>query len=84
MTRLERLRVDAALSPEQLGAIADVAGGTIRRIEAGKGAQLATLGKLAQVFTDRAREADEDAEAVRPLDLLTHVDAESERARSAA
>ncbi len=74
MTRLEQYRTEAAFSPEQLGELAGVAGQTIRRLEAGKGAQLATLGKLAKFFTERAREDDPEALAVKPLDLLGEVD----------
>lgn len=50
MKRLEQLRVDARMTPEQLGEAAGVHGGTIRRLEAGKSARIATLGKLADYF----------------------------------
>lgn len=50
VTRLEQLRVDARLTPEVLGEKAGVSPNTIRRIENGYGAQVATLGKLADCF----------------------------------
>jgi len=50
MIRLEKLRLDARMTPEQLGEAAGVHGGTIRRLEAGKSARVATLGKLADFF----------------------------------
>lgn len=50
MTRLEQLRLDRVQTPEQLGADAKVSGKTIRRLEAGGGAQVATLGRLAKVL----------------------------------
>lgn len=46
MILLEKLRVDALLTPEQLGERVGLAGGTIRRIEQGKGAHMGTLRKL--------------------------------------
>lgn len=61
MNRLEQLRTDAKLTPEQLGAAAHVAGETVRRIERGKRAFPSTLGKLADYFgvpaSDLQREA---------------------------
>lgn len=61
MIRLEQLRVDAKLTPEELGKLAGVAGMTVRRIEDGKPAFPSTLGKLADFFnvpaSDLTREA---------------------------
>lgn len=68
MTRLEKLRLDARMTPEQLGEAAGVHGGTIRRLEAGKGARIATLGKLADYFK------------VQPSELLVDVAPEREAA----
>ena len=56
MTRLEQLRVDALLTPEQLSELTGVHGGTIRRIESGKGAQIVTLAKLSTYFEVPASE----------------------------
>lgn len=56
MTRLEQLRIDACLTPEQLGAEAGLAGMTVRRIEAGERTTPKTLGKLARYFEVRASE----------------------------
>lgn len=67
MIRLEQLRLDARLTPEQLGEKAGVHGGTVRRIEAGHGAQVTTLGKLADCFdvkpSELLRQVPEPAEA---------------------
>lgn len=49
-TRLEQLRLDAGLTPQELGAQVGIAGQTIRRIESGNRAHPATLFKLAQRF----------------------------------
>lgn len=61
MTRLEQLRLDAALTPEQLGELAGVSGRTVRRIEAGKDGRVESLKKLAAYFdvpaSDLVREA---------------------------
>lgn len=50
MTRLEQLRLDAGLTPEQLAEETAVSSRTIRRIEAGHGAWVQTLDKLAKRF----------------------------------
>jgi DNA-binding Xre family transcriptional regulator len=47
MTRLEQMRLDKRLTPEQMGAECDVAGWTIRRLERGDHARVTTLAKLA-------------------------------------
>lgn len=61
MTRLEQLRLDARLTPEQLAERVGIAPMTIRRIEDGKPAFPSTLGKLADYFrvpaSDLPREA---------------------------
>jgi len=59
--RLEQLRLDARMTPEDLGTKSGVAPNTIRRIESGRGAHVATLGKLA------------DALEVNPSELLQEV-----------
>jgi transcriptional regulator with XRE-family HTH domain len=63
---LQRLRLDAGLTPEQLGEEAGVSGMTIRRIEDGKPTRPATLKKLADRFEVRASEllVNGDREAV--------------------
>lgn len=50
MTRLEALRVDAGLSPAELGKMASVSGQTIGRIESGYGAFPRTLRALADAL----------------------------------
>lgn len=61
MTRLEQLRVDAGLTPEQLATAANVSSRTIYRIEAGHGARVSTLTSVASFFkvpaSDLTREA---------------------------
>jgi DNA-binding XRE family transcriptional regulator len=56
MIRLEQLRVDALMTPEELGAAADVSPRTIRRLEDGRGARIDTLRKLARHFDVPASE----------------------------
>lgn len=56
MIRLQQLRLDAHLTPEQLAAATGVAAATIRRLESGHGGQVATLGRLADHFGVRASE----------------------------
>lgn len=56
MRRLEQLRLDARLTPEELGERCDVTGMTVRRLEAGKRARVDTLGKLADYFEVRPSE----------------------------
>lgn len=72
MNRLEQLRLDALLSREQLAAEAGVSGRTIGRLEQGKGAHVATLGKLADYFS------------VKPSELLREVPVDAPSERSAA
>lgn len=50
ITRLEQLRIDAGLTPEELSAKSGVSRATISRIEAGAGSTPATLRKLAIAF----------------------------------
>lgn len=50
MKRLEQMRIDARLTPEQLGERAGVAGMTIRRLERGEKARVSTLAKLADAL----------------------------------
>lgn len=56
VTRLEQLRLDALLTPEQLGEKTGVAGNTIRRLEAGKSARVSTLARLSTYFAVSASE----------------------------
>lgn len=67
VTRLEQLRLDALLTPEQLGEVTGVAGNTIRRLEAGKTARVSTLARLSAYFAVSAsellREADPSSKA---------------------
>lgn len=67
MTRLEQLRIDARLTPEELGARCGVSGVTIRNLEKGRRARVETLGKIADYFSVRPSEvlspAAEDAAA---------------------
>ena len=65
MNRLEQLRLDALLTREQLANETGVSGRTIGRLEQGKGAHVATLGKLASYF------------AVKPSELLREVEVEA-------
>ena len=51
MTRLEQLRIDRGLTPEQLGELAGVSRQTVIRIEEGLGARPSTLFKLAQALS---------------------------------
>lgn len=51
MTRLEQLRVDRGLTPEQLSEITGISRATISRIESGRGAYPATLVKLAEALS---------------------------------
>lgn len=44
------MRIDARMTPEQLGEKAGVAGMTIRRLEEGKRARVSTLAKLADAL----------------------------------
>lgn len=62
MIRLEQLRLDALLTPEQLADVTGVSGATIRRLEKGQGAQVATLAKLSTYFAVPA------SELLRPAD----------------
>lgn len=50
MRRLEQLRLDALLTPEQLAEKTSVSAPTIRRLERGHSAQVPTLAKLADFF----------------------------------
>ena len=56
MTRLEQLRLDKGLTALQLADRAGVAHKTIYNIEAGKGANVATLVKLADALEARPSE----------------------------
>lgn len=56
MIRLEQLRIDARLTPEELGARCGVSGMTIRNLEKGKRARVDTLGKIADYFAIRPSE----------------------------
>jgi transcriptional regulator with XRE-family HTH domain len=56
MTRLEQLRIDARLTPEELGELCGVSGVTIRNLEKGKRARVDTLGKIADHFGIRPSE----------------------------
>jgi transcriptional regulator with XRE-family HTH domain len=62
VTRLEQLRIDALLSREQLAAECGVSDRTIARLEQGRGAQVATLGKLASFFKVKPSELLRDVE----------------------
>jgi DNA-binding XRE family transcriptional regulator len=48
--KLRMLRLNAGLSPEELGAEVELSGMTIRRLEAGTKPTVATAYKLAQYF----------------------------------
>ena len=50
MTRLEQLRVDAHLTPEELGEATGISGMTIRRLEKGHKAHVKTLARLSTYF----------------------------------
>ena len=63
MIRLEQLRVDALLTPEQLGEEVGLAGGTIRRMEQGNGARVSSLAKLAKRFDVPASDLLREVEA---------------------
>jgi transcriptional regulator with XRE-family HTH domain len=57
MTRLQQLRVDALMTPEDLGDATGVSPRTIRRrLEDGRGARIETLRKLARHFEVPASE----------------------------
>lgn len=61
MTRLEQLRLDARLTVRQLAAESGVSHQTILNLEAGKGGQVASLGKLADVLNAKPSELLMDA-----------------------
>jgi transcriptional regulator with XRE-family HTH domain len=56
LTRLEQLRIDARLTPEELGVQCGVSGVTIRNLEKGRPARVKTLGKIADYFSIRPSE----------------------------
>jgi transcriptional regulator with XRE-family HTH domain len=56
MTRLQQLRVDALMTPEELGDATGVSPRTIRRLEDGRSARIETLRKLARHFAVPASE----------------------------
>jgi len=60
--RLEQLRIDASLTPDELADQVGMAGNTIRRLEAGQRARVSTLTRLAAFFGVRASELLLDAE----------------------
>lgn len=63
MILLERLRRDQLLTPEELGEEVGLAGGTIRRLEQGKGARMETLRKLSAWAEVSAYELLEDIDS---------------------
>lgn len=56
MTRLEQLRLDRLMTPEELAKDAKVGAATVRRLERGHGAQIETLRKLSEFFDVPASE----------------------------
>lgn len=61
MTRLEQLRLDARLTVRQLAAASGVSHQTILNLEGGKGGQVASLAKLADVLDAKPSELLMDA-----------------------
>lgn len=70
MTRLEQLRVDLLLSRQQLAVKAGVSTGTIRSVELGNGAHVATLGKLAATLTGELRKTKPKSPTIPASELL--------------
>lgn len=72
MTRLEQLRLDALLTPEQLGQMCKVSGRQIRRIEAGDvgRVRMSTLAKLSTHFAVPASELLGPVREAQPEDLV--------------
>jgi transcriptional regulator with XRE-family HTH domain len=60
MTRLEQLRIDRVLTPEQLAEATDTSARTIRRIEKRQSTNLRTLGALGKYFDVRPSELLDD------------------------
>ncbi len=61
MTRLEQLRLDKRMTPEQLGEAAGVSGMTVRRCEASKPTRVTSLAKLAEYLDATASELQQPA-----------------------
>lgn len=61
MTRLEQLRLDARLTVKQLAAASGVSNQTILNLESGKGGQVGSLAKLADVLSANPSELLMDA-----------------------
>lgn len=69
MIRLQQLRIDAKLTPRELGERSGVSHATVLNIEKGKGAKVETLHSLADALN-----ADGLEPPVRPSELLLPVD----------